>query len=469
MSCRFDSTFSTDTFDDICLDSKKKSSRIDEPSQVFNQSLEIEKYLQNNDNKSRDNEAYRLVESLFALFNTEVKMNQELRKVIFKERKKLRTLQIDDTQLMGFYKEISRLTGVDVCSYDDVCEIFVTLKQKYISKQNKQAKTIAKQNEAIQQLKSENEELKRKFQNAIRQIQNDDTEFDNFAEKLKNVTANNDKLTIDLRESNNIIKQQQSVINDLKEQLGHYKKSIDESKFESKDLFEKMSQMQRKVDQYSITEMQKEGEKKALVDKLNESSQLLKSEKDRVSDLLTKYTEISQEKAQLESSLKETEQTLNRAVNKIGKLRKKNERLVQKLQETVESVRQDYIIEMDRNLNEQKENFEKQIQDYNQANSIVEEQNVTLKQKLEKKTEEIKIVHDGINEYKDRLTKMKVALNQYKEENERLRNIMRQQTLQYSKYEEFTQAFESISNILNMKGSTPKQVVSSIKTLIDEE
>ncbi|EAX96816.1 hypothetical protein TVAG_107030 [Trichomonas vaginalis G3] len=77
---------------------------------------------------------------------------------------------------------------------------------------------------------------------------------------------------------------------------------------------------------------------------------------------------------------------LNKAVSKIGKLRKKNKRLLQKLQETVDMMQQDYINEMDKNLSEQKVHFEKQIEEFNQANISIEEQNKTLKQTLEQKT-----------------------------------------------------------------------------------
>ncbi|EAX96817.1 hypothetical protein TVAG_107040 [Trichomonas vaginalis G3] len=467
MSCRFDSTFSTATFGDLSDDNVEKSSDNKNSVNFREQSRAIEQFLGNNDHKSKDSEAYHLVETLFSLFKTEANMNIELRRVLCKERKKLRSIQIEDTNILNFYKEMCRLSGIDVCSFDDVCEIFITMKQKSISRKNKQSKTIARLQDELAQLKAEYETTHGKLQNAIRQIRNDDNEFDSFALKLKNATVNSEKLANDLKESNSIIKQQQNVILDLKEQLRNYKGYVDESKLEVKDLKDEISNLQRKIDQFSMTDVQKQSENKALVDKLNESGQQLKNEKDRVNELISKCNTLTAEKADITNALHETEGMLNKAVSKIGKLRKKNKRLLQKLQETVDMMQQDYINEMDKNLSEQKVHFEKQIEEFNQANISIEEQNKTLKQTLEKKIDEVKIVNEGISGYKDRISKLRFTVNQYKEENERLRNIMRQQSLQYSKYDEYYQAFDTIQTILNIKGSSPKQIVNSIQALID--
>ena len=467
----YQATFSSGTLTESEIDSSMLSSAVPKvQKKIEQQSRLVEEFLGRRQSQQRDPEAYKLLESLFTLFKTELNMNNELRNAIVNEKNHRRRSELDSTNMYVFFKELSRLSGEDICSFGDAVQVFISLKQKHLGKK----KSYSKENQQIREqnllLHSKIELLQTKITQFSKQVNNDDDDFQKISQKLNQVKYQNQRYRSNLSDATAVIEDQEKYINCLRNKCSSYNDTIEQMKEEMQQLKDEIRDLQmekksqEKETQLSIEKTNSEHSKveqenKILGDKLCEVEDQLEAEK-------KKNAQLKQNIEQLQEDCLEADKLMKKATKKIEKLQKKNEMLKEQIEEAIQHSKEKYTKEMDKALNKQRKILETKITETETENANNLKKVDELSIELQKYEQDSKTLREVISSTEDKNSKLRKVITEYKEENERLRNLMRQQASQNSDNEQTIHAFEQIRNLLNSQHSPPQAVVSKVQTLL---
>ena len=459
-------------------------------TRIEEQSRLVEDFLGKTQSSQKDPEAYHLLDSLFSLFKLELNMNNELRNAIISEKKQRRRTELDSTSMYAFFKELSRISGDDICTFEDAVNSYVSIKQKNIGKK----KNLVKENkELIEEnsiLKSKIEALQNKVTRITKQINTDDSDFERITTKLNSTKQTNLKIKTDLNEANSIIENQEKCICCLKKRCGVLNEANEQLKEENSDLKEEIINLQGekksaiKDAEMSMKEvtlekdvLEKENEK--LKEEINELKAQISKEKEQIMILNENLSNSEKDKADIINKLNETEATLQKVCNKTLKLKKKNQILKEKITETIEESSNEIIIvkekskekfnkEMDRALSKQKKEYNARILEVETDNESLRTKITELEEEINKYSEDSKSLREIITSTEERNSKIKKIVSEYKQENERLRNIMRQQSAEQSGNEKYITALTRIKTMLKVNSDSPSVIADKVESLISK-
>ena len=467
----YQATFSSATLTESEIDSSMLSSSVPRvQKKIEQQSRLVEEFLCKHQSQQRDPEAYKLLESLFTLFKTELNMNTELRNAIINEKNHRRRSELDTSNMYVFFKELSRLSGEDVSSFGDAVQVFISLKQKHLGKRKHFSKESQQLKEENIVLHSKIEILQNKLSQVSKQVNNDDEDFQKISQKLNSIKSQNEKYRSNLSEANTVIDSQEKCISCLRNKCNMYCETIDQMKEEIQELKEEIHHLQVEkrstqkdaqdcVEKSATAQAQIEKENKVLGDKLCEVEDLLESERQ-------KNSQIQAENGQLQQEYFQAEDLLQKAIKKIAKLKEKNEGLKEQISAAIEHSKEKYSKQMDKALTKQRKLLETKITETETISANNSKKVDELTNELEKYSQDSKNLRDVISSTEEKNIKLKKVIAEYKQENERLRNLMRQQSSENSENEQIIQAFEKIKDLLHLGHSSPQSIINKVESLL---
>lgn len=487
----YQATFSSASMTDSEIKSSSVQRNITNvQTRIEEQSRLVEDFLGKTQSSQKDPEAYHLLDSLFSLFKLELNMNNELRNAIISEKKQRRRTELDSASMYAFFKELSRISGDDVCTFEDAVNSYISIKQKNVGKK----KSLVKENRELAEensiLKSKIEALQNKVSKITKQINAGDSDFERITTELNCTKQTNLKYKTDLTEANTIIENQEKCICCLKKRCGVFNEANEQLKEENGDLKEEIINLQgEKKELIKDAEMstkevtlqkdvlEKENEK--LKEEINELKAQISKDKEQIMILSENLTNNEKENEEIMRKLGETEETLQKVCRKTLKLKKKNQFLKEKIKETIEESKNEVIMakekskekfnkEMDRVLAKQKKEFNARILEAETDNESLRAKITELGEEITKYSEDSKSLREIITSTEERNTKIKKIINDYKEENERLRNLMRQQSAEQSENEKYVAAIARIKTMLRVNSESPSAIADRVERLISK-
>lgn len=476
---------------------------------INNQTKIVEEYLNNPKRKQKDSDTYRLIKSLFTLFKSEVQLNISLRKAYARERENRFRTDKETVSMYQFFKEISRITGHDICNFEEVCDSFIKLKQKSIEQKNNLNKKYDIYAHENAKIGSRLEMLQSQYDEAKMQIYTDEVNIKNMSCKIKTINELVKKLKKDLNNANQVIENQKKTIDDLslqnkdfskpkdnmcdtnnltdekdyiiKTQEQHYKKLLEMKEQELLNVSNKLTQkdLQLKEFEQKLLDFDQKLTSKNSIN-LQEKELIKQKAENEINAITEKYNALNSELCSIKSKVMDTEkenirlseenrqhiELTERVIRKLDKQKTKMKTLKKAVQQSLIEKNKQFEEEMDSALVNQRKEFEKRIADANTAT----EQNAMkineLEVELDAKIQEKESLYESLSSKERKLSELRLMIDDIKTENERLRDKMRSQTAFLAENEQCFHAFRKIAHVLNAEGIEPFQVVSLVEDLI---
>ncbi|EAX94434.1 hypothetical protein TVAG_031340 [Trichomonas vaginalis G3] len=224
----------------------------------------IQTFINKHSEKYQKTEMFKVLCSLFDLFQSEITAGMQLRETVFKQKQEIKALKGD---YQTFLKLFSSMANTEITTMKNAKEFVENFKLPSISsfnalQQNQTELVIEKQRTT--QLLAENEEIKQKLANMSRNIQNIEENYKQKLSKIttdsKNIQLQNTKLLQDeevLRKENDqlksdITKLKQAYLDKINTETS---KRVQTLKQENLQLKEEIDQLKQKnksfVDQYA--------------------------------------------------------------------------------------------------------------------------------------------------------------------------------------------------------------------------
>jgi hypothetical protein len=266
--------------------------------QILSQTKAIERYISEHQTQSNPSEAFALLQSLFALFKSEISMNLAMEKAVAQERFRRIDAEKSAFDTVNFFKEFGRMTHSRVESFDDVYDLVVTQFEKFRESKKSLIGTITELQSMAVELESEVTVRDERLQAAAeRQSKQDET-----LKQLRSQLSEIESMKAELAESNQVIKKQRLAIQ-------HQKQTVaDLTVSNRRELEQQRSTFQRKLDLHDEAyqrERQKfkaERELKHLKEELaqsqlNHQAELIRIRKECLLLIEQKETELAQREA----------------------------------------------------------------------------------------------------------------------------------------------------------------------------
>jgi hypothetical protein len=166
--------------------------------EVMTQSKAIEDYILSHQTQRKTSESFSVLQTLFALFKSEVAANLSLKKAIAAERQRR-----PDTAT--FFKELSRMTRSDIQSFDDVYQFLVSQHKRRSESKQAIKRNVLELEERIEALERGLAAKQEELDLAEREQARKDDLLKRARSKLKEAMAEVDPLKSELKESDRVI------------------------------------------------------------------------------------------------------------------------------------------------------------------------------------------------------------------------------------------------------------------------
>ena len=367
--------------------------------EILTKSKQIEDFIKKMKKIKGKSDSFQFLETLFALFKSEVQVNISLRQAILKQQQEYKDEITNLKQNLNpqpFFDELSRISQRDICDFNCALDLFSEISTIFLNAKEKLKNKL-------KDAKSDNEKL----------IQYGKEMQDNY-EQLENQMQDQNNIQFELQqkleEANNYNNSLNSRINELTKENEELKRNTEESK----------KTLQNKVDYLSKT-------LQALRTELNEVTEQLQ----------THQLQLAYETSQTEE-----------ATNKLNNEKSENEKLILALEKLAKKEKEKKkIISELKKENNRLQNIANGKE--SELTKIHQKEMANLKKNLEVNiNSKICDIQAAIKDKDDKLKQLKVSLQEtsrklnqaektardqfqismkYKEENERLREMMRRQ------------------------------------------
>ena len=379
-------------------DSVETQQLVDTQTEILVKSQQIEKYIHRMKSFQNKSESFQFLETLFALFKYEVQVNISLRKSVLKQQQKYNEEIAELKERYNpqpFFDELSRLSQRDICDFNCALDLFSEISTIFLNAKNKLKTKLKNAKDDNEKLIQYGQDMQQCYEQLEGQVEMQNKEKDELQAKLddlqKQLTESqqkNESLTKEIealkKADEDANKVQQSKIEMLSQTVQALKKELNEV---TEQLQTHQVQLAFEISQTETTTNQLKKEK---------------TEKENLAAVLAKISRKEKEKKKAIDELKKKVKQLQIAYKEREKeLQEQHQNEMNELKNKFNSCLNNKIDDIEAALNEKSERVQK------------------IQQNLDQTTNKLKLAERKVKEQEQ------ITL-QYKEENERLRQRMRQ-------------------------------------------
>ena len=379
---------------------------VDLQGAILLKSQQIEAFITRMRKNNGKSDTFQFLETLFALFKSEVQVNISLRRALLKQQQdytdEINAIK-EQLNPKPFFDELSRISQRDICDFNcaldlfsEISSIFLEAKEKLKSKLKDAKDDNVKLIQYGKEMESQFEQLENQIQeqeNANSELQSKLTEATDYIEGLKSaLNDSNQKLEQIQKENENLKKAEEQSKASLQQKVDFLSKTLQTLRAELNDVTE---QLQTHQVQLAYETSQTEAANNKLNNEKNENEKLLAA--------LQKLSKKEQGKKKVISELKKEVARLQDVLNeRETEFKKYHQKEMSDLKKKFET-----------SINAKIDDIEAAIKDKDDKLQILKANYEDASRKLEKAEQ--------------RAREQQQITLRYKAENERLREKMRQQ------------------------------------------
>ncbi|OHT15606.1 hypothetical protein TRFO_42434 [Tritrichomonas foetus] len=494
-SLRFPTSFSSDSFSQETEEFSSSSTQnvFKLQKEILAQSQSIEDYIKTHHSQLKSNESFSVLESLFTLFKSEVSMNLTLRKAILQERKIRANCEQEKSLVVSFFQELSRITNTPINSFEDVYSFVISKSDKFIQTKRNLQNHISQNQDQINKLEQVIQSREDELQIVDQNLKNADQVIEKLKTKLLATKTQVSSLKSELAQSNEIIQKQRLAIqeqkhansseqenaqNEIEEikseceqslQVLHQKLHIQRQKSKSQSLrikeLEANLNNQEEIYESKISEMTEQIQK--LTDANQNASTRIHSENKKIDYLTTQNSELEEQILQMKQKIENYETQLFTMKGQIDHMKSSNQAYRKKYEMKLHSVKLEHKHELNTVASNVEISLEKKMKTINEQLQQKEDEISMARSELETAHHQLAELVQKLRKQEKRRQKEQQDNEDFRIENERLRNMMRERSDNQKEVEYVLTEFQKLQGILNLgPKATPHDVVDKITSII---
>jgi len=428
---------------------------------IYESTAPIENYLNNSTNKQKSSESYRFLESLFALFKSELKINLVLRNSLVNERNLRRESELEVTNMYQYFKEMGKLTNTNIGNYKDALETVCNIKKNYGKFRSEKEIEIAQKDEEIRAIKaslqssensnSNNQESLKKLNESVQLLQERVASVELEKKSLSEENSDIKALLIKKSEQLKYTKAQLSKIPSLESELS----------IQQRELKDKCTSFEEMKSDLTIKLNKSDEDCKQLKLKIAQLEQDVSKEQDTISHMERTNKDLRIENENHKRLNTELNSSVTALQKKILLMKKKQKRLIDESQKLLEN-----NSELEGINNEQSS----AIKELRNVNKNLGSDQESIQSNVEILTQKCEDLAKVIEQTESRAQKRLHSIERLKAENERLRNKMRGYTPIIDDHSLYTDTFIKLRSYLGLSDNAgPKRILNAVYRIVHRQ